>query len=172
MLRAATGESDWQGLAEACVEASIAAGVTLTGAFDDQVAVLRGGAHLTDNRALRVLESFAPPRWHVAIWVPEQVIAKASLRGLDASRLRDYVAVPRSAQQLPEAMTQNGRAFHAFYAAHGLPVSDAPARVALDAGALGAGLSGTGPAVAAIFDEPADLPAVAGGEWLWTRVAR
>ena len=73
------------------------------------------------------------------------------------------------AGRVAEAMTANGRAYHAAYAAAGLAVDDLPVRVALSRGALGAGLSGTGPAVAALFDRRVALPPVAGGTWRWTR---
>lgn len=154
------------------VDASRQAGVTLTGAYDDQVATVRGGCHLTDNATSTLLAAVAVAPWHVAIWVPAASIAKAQVRGLDAT------AAQRGARQaeahvragdIPTAMTANGRTFHALYAAAGLPVNDDPARVALAAGALGAGLSGTGPAVAALFEDAVELPEVPGGTWRWTR---
>lgn len=50
------------------IAACEAAGVTLTGAYDDQVAALRGGCHVTDNRAHRIVASVPVPDWHVAAW--------------------------------------------------------------------------------------------------------
>lgn len=176
LVRAAAGAAD-RVLGDADVErravaASRQAGVTLTGALDDQCAVVRGGAHLTDNRADRVLASPPVEPWAVAIWVPDAAIDKARVAGLDLAGLRDGCAAAADlarAGRLPEAMTANGRCFHAAYKAAGLPVDDAPTRAALAAGALGAGLSGTGPAVAALFTKPVDLPPVPGGTWRWTR---
>lgn len=154
------------------IAASEAAGVTLTGAYDDQVAATRGGCHVTDNRARRVLASVPVPAWQVAVWVPEAHIAKKALRGVATSPiaaelapLADLVRQGRA----PEALTRNGAAFTRLYAAAGLPVTAAPAQAALDAGALGAGLSGTGPAVAALFERQTSLPSVPGGAWTWTR---
>lgn len=153
------------------VAAARLAGVTLTGAYDDQVAVVRGGCHVTDNAALRILASPPAKAWSVAIWIPEASIPKDRVRGVDVSNAaagaREAERLAR-AGRLPEAMTANGRAFHAVYAAAGLPVDGRPAQVALQHGALGAGLSGTGPAVAALFDGPVELPPVAGGTWRWT----
>lgn len=163
---------DWRSVATHAIESSRQAGVTLTGAFDDQVAVLRGGAHLTDNREANILESYAVPDWHIAVWVPQAHIPKSAVAHLDASVLKaqlEPLARRLDVETLPAAMTANGRIFHDFYAAHGLPVDDRPTQVALEAGALGAGLSGTGPAVAAIFRHPTTLAPVAGGEWTWTR---
>ncbi|MGB1585874.1 MAG: shikimate kinase [Thermoplasmatota archaeon] len=171
MLRAAgVPESN---LELACVEASLRAGVTLTGAFDDQVAVLRGGCHLTDNARKRVLAQIFTQPWHVAIWVPERAIDKAQLMDLDATAIEPEILAAEDrllADDVPAALTLNGAAFHRLYQAAGLPVDDAPTRVALEHGALGAGLSGTGPAVAALFDRPVDLPDVPGGTWKWTQV--
>lgn len=157
---------------EVAIAASHAAGVTLTGAFDDQVAVQRGGCHLTDNPARLLLASPAPPPWHVAVWVPIASIPKAALRCLDATVLGREVA-PLADQvrrgDLPGALTRSGAAFTRLYAAAGFPVTSAPAEAALEHGALGAGLSGTGPAVGALFERRTDLPEVPGGTWQWFR---
>lgn len=154
------------------VECSRDAGVTLTGAFDDQVAVTRGGCHVTDNRRLEVVASVAVEPWHVAVWVPAASIPKSRLRDLDATPLAqaaDNVKTLILQGDVAKALTDNGRLFTRFYAAAGLPVSEQPALTALRAGALGAGLSGTGPAVAALFAERVPLEAVAGGTWTWSR---
>lgn len=172
----AVGSASGRTLDDADVEArSVAAarraGVTLTGAFDDQCATVRGGCHVTDNAAQRVLASPKASPWRVAIWVPQAAVPKERVRAVDVSAA---AAGARQAERLardgrlPEAMTANGRAFHAAYTAAGLPVDDRPTQVALQHGALGAGLSGTGPAVAALFDRQVALPAVPGGAWRWT----
>lgn len=174
MLRAATAaagiELDADRLDALAVQAARDAGVTITGALDDQVAVSRGGCHLSDNQEGRVVQSFAVPAWHVAVWVPDKSIQKARVAGVDpgaaAEGARAAEALLRDGD-VPGAMTRNGQAFHALYAAAGLPVTRAPVDVALAAGALGSGLSGTGPAVAAIFEAPAGLAPVAGGRWRW-----
>lgn len=155
------------------IAASLEAKVTLTGAFDDQVAVVRGGCHITDNRARQVLAALEPPARHVALWVPTASIPKARLRGIDATPVRreaEAAAALARRGDVGQAMTTNGAAFHRLYRAAGLPVDDRPTHVALHQGALGAGLSGTGPAVAALFDKPTPLPEVDGGTWHWTQV--
>jgi shikimate kinase len=154
------------------VAASRDAGVTLTGAFDDQAAVTLGGCHLTDNRRDAILQTLAPGPWHVAVWIPDHPLPKTRLQGIDASAVaKDARAAEHLAThgRLAEAMTRNGQAFTRLYLAAGLPIDARAAEVALAHGALGAGLSGTGPAVAALFDEPVTLPEVAGGHWMWTR---
>jgi shikimate kinase len=154
------------------VEASRAACVTITGAFDDQVATVRGGCHVTDNRTQTVVASLRVQPWAVAVWVADAAIPKARILGVDASPARaqcqEAERLARSGK-VPEAMTANGRAFTRLYAGLGLPIDGSPAEAALRAGALGAGLSGTGPSVAALFDRPTEIPAVPGGTWTWTR---
>ncbi len=155
-----------------CIDAAIAAGVTLTGAFDDQIAVARGGCHVTDNRQRSILATIPVEPLHVAIWVPFEAIPKSVVKHVDASSIAAPINAALEhalAGDLGAAITANGAAFHELYRAAGLPVTDAPVRVALQHGALGAGLSGTGPAVAALFEEDLDLPSVPGGQWHWTR---
>lgn len=155
------------------VEASRQASVTLTGAFDDQTAVVRGGCHLTDNAASTVLESLAVEPWTVAIWIPEVAIAKSDVAGIatdPVAPLIEAAEVLLRMGDLPGAMTANGAAFLRLYQAAGLPVTDAPVDAAVAAGALGAGLSGTGPAVAALFEPGSspDIEEVPGGSWIIT----
>lgn len=159
-------------VAREAVLASRDAGVTLTGAFDDQCAVTMGGCHLTDNGAQRVLASVAVQPWWVALWVPEAMITKGEAARAYTAGIRDEVApLAELVRQgrIGEALTRNGRAFTRAYLEAGLPVSARPSEVALQAGALGAGLSGTGPAVAALFARRVALPEVAGGVWRWCR---
>ena len=165
-------QADHEEVERLAVAACRRAGVTLTGALDDQTASVRGGCHLVDNRQGKRLAALETSPWQVAIWVPERAVEKAQVASLDLSALRDDLDAAADlarAGRLAEAMTANGRAFHAAYAAAGLPVDDLPARVALSRGAMGAGLSGTGPAVGALFTRRVELPPVVGGTWLWTR---
>ena len=172
--RAGGDESPPGELEKDAVAASRDAGVTLTGAFDDQVAVLRGGCHLADNRRAAVVRTLPVPRWHVAVWVPDVAIPKERVRDVATDAVRrdaERLAAELRPETVPSTMTKNGELFLRLYRAAGLPVDARPVEVALAAGALGAGLSGTGPAVAALFDSPTRLPAVPGGSWAWTRVA-
>lgn len=153
------------------VQASRDAGVTLTGAYDDQVAVVRGGCHVTDNARQRIVRTVSVPPWQVALWIPQAAVAKSTLRGLDltAAQSGAQAAVDLAlAGDVAGAMTRNSQAYVPVYRAAGFPVDERPIDVALRAGALGAGLSGTGPAVAALFAKPVALAAVPGGTWHWT----
>lgn len=169
---AAGSEIDIDELDTTAVRSAKDAGVTLTGAYDDQVAVSRGGCHVTDNAMRRVLRRIDTPSWHVAVWVPEAEIPKNRVAHIDPAHIRKDVeraAKAAMAGDVAAALRDNGRAFLDLYSVAGLPVSDLPVRVAYENGATSAGLSGTGPAVAALFEHPVDLPAVPGGQWSWHR---
>jgi shikimate kinase len=178
ILRAAARASDKDlpnpRLVALCIQACRKAGVTLTGALDDQMAAIHGGCHLTNNSADKVLQRLPVPAVHVAIWVPRAGIAKEALRNLNVKSIEGEVraaAKLAEAGELGQAMTVNGAAYTHLYSQAGLPVSHEPTAVALAAGALGAGLSGTGPAVAALFSHRVPLASVAGGTWHWSEAA-
>ncbi|MCE5261856.1 MAG: shikimate kinase [Euryarchaeota archaeon] len=132
-------------------DVSVRAGVSVTGAMDDAAASLLGGVVLTDNHARALLrrERFGlAPR--AVIGVPERMVRKAGLP-------RERIALHRPLVEEAFRMAWNGEYAKAMYlnslcygAALGLDL-ELPLR-ALAAGALGAGISGTGPAVAAFVD--------------------
>lgn len=161
-------------LAREAVAVARRAGTTLTGAFDDQMAVLLGGCRFTDNLAMRDLGPVPVPAVHVAVWVPEAALPKPRLAGLDPSPILEEV---RAAEALlrrghvAEAMTRSGAAWARLTHGAGAmaPGTQAATAAAMAAGAMGAGMSGCGPAVAALFEDRVDLPDVAGGAWRWTR---
>ncbi|MEM1659130.1 MAG: shikimate kinase [Candidatus Jordarchaeales archaeon] len=131
------------------VEAAIAAGVTVTGAFDDACASYFGGVVVTDNvkRSILRMEPFTE-EFKVVILVPPTKIRK---REINLRRVKSLSGIVEVALELAmrgdylKAMTLNGLAYSASL---GLS-SDAAVR-ALEAGAAAAGLSGTGPAVIAL----------------------
>lgn len=130
-------------------ETSIRAGVSVTGAMDDAAASLLGGVVFTDNLARVLLKregwTMCP---RAVINVPERMIRKA---GLPRERIALYRPVVETAFQMAweghyaEAMCLNSLCYGA---ALGLD-QELPMK-AMMAGALGAGISGTGPAVAAL----------------------
>lgn len=132
--------------------ASIAAGVSVTGAIDDAASCLLGGANFTDSSSMRV-ESSAPigRNLPVVINVPPGRSRRASV---GVGYVRKFSGVARSIFSLGregkawKAMTLNGLLYCSIY---GYSPSDAIQ--AIQAGALGAGLSGTGPSIAAVFDD-------------------
>lgn len=133
------------------VEAAVLAGVTITGAFDDASACFRGGLVITDNARKELLHrSEVREDLMAVLHVPEQRIAKSSLGQVDwksaAPRSLEALALAEKGQWM-EALRVNGEAIAAL-----LGLSQEPARAALEAGALTAGLTGTGPATAAVCE--------------------
>ncbi|MEM4497748.1 MAG: shikimate kinase [Nitrososphaerota archaeon] len=131
------------------VEASIRAGVTITGAYDDAYTCFFGGINITDNASKKVLlRKMAPGDVMVLIAVPERKIYTGSV---DVERLRAVKDVCLKAAKLAlqekfwDAMIVNGLAI-----ASALDLDPSPILDAVRAGALAAGVSGTGPAIAAI----------------------
>ncbi len=150
---AALGEEpDDDALLRIGVESSLECGISLTGAYDDSYASYHGGAVLTDNLHRRVEKVLKiPEKLRIIILVPNR---KTHTGELDRSRfepIRRIVEVAyREARtgNVWDALTINGLAYSPI-----LQVDQAPVMAALGAGALGAGLSGKGPAVVAVAEE-------------------
>lgn len=141
------------------VSASLASQVSQTGALDDAASCLLGGANFADNLGRRVLSSrrLGSPLT-VLVRIPPE---KSRRRTVDLDSVRKYSAVADYLFRLGQggkiwnAMTLNGVLYSTIYGYNHIP-----SIMALQAGALGSGLSGTGPAVAAVFGdqgEPAQL---------------
>ena len=134
------------------VEASVESGVSLTGAYDDSFASYHGGAVLTDNdrkKAERILT--VPQDIRILILVPPRKTQTGQLdrtRFSPIRRISELAYSEASNGHLWDAITLNGLAVASI-----LGEDPRPALSAIEAGALGAGLSGKGPAVAAIVDE-------------------
>ena len=131
------------------IEAAIDAGVTITGAFDDASASLDGGVVVTDNRQRLVLHREAVgDGLRAVLLVPARKTPTASVRdlpyGVYAQLALHAHALARKGDWM-RAMTLNGLYCAALY-----DVPPTWSRDALAAGALGAGVSGTGPAFAAV----------------------
>jgi shikimate kinase len=125
-------------------------GVTITGALDDALASMLGGVVVTDNKEMKILKR-EELHCDVMLLVPEKrlfskdtdvgrsrLIAPLAELGFELSMRGDYT----------RAMTLNG---FAYCGALGLPTE--PMLMALEAGAEGVSLSGTGPAYAALISE-------------------
>lgn len=127
-------------------------GVTITGALDDALASMLGGVVVTDNREMRLLkrEEF-DSNADVVLLVPDR---KLFSKDTDVKRSRLIAPLAEVAFDLAmegdycRAMMLNG---FAYCGALGLPAE--PMLRALEAGALGVSLSGTGPSYAALIDE-------------------
>ena len=117
-----------------------------------------GGLCITDNRERRLLARLeVEDDLTAVVLVPARKVRKKDVKALPYAAVAPLAARAHAlalAKEWPEAMTLNGLAYGAIYGE-----DPAPAVAALAAGALGAGLSGTGPAVAAVAHE-ADVKAV------------
>jgi shikimate kinase len=139
------------------VDGAIDAKVTVTGAFDDACASYFGGGVVTDNLKRRIVKRFEMAEdLAVLFYVPAK---KAYTVSSDVDRMKGVASLVKIAYK--EALKGN---YWAALTLNGLIYSSAlgydpsTAKDALVAGALAAGLSGTGPAVTAIVpDEKIDL---------------
>jgi len=133
-------------------EASIRSRTSITGALDDAAACMLGGVVVTDNLARKIfLHEKLGENLAAVIYVPPGRTYTREFRRELLTPIRELVEEAHRLalnRQYWKAMTLNGL-LHS--AALGLPT--APAIEALKAGALAAGLSGTGPAVAAVCRE-------------------
>ncbi len=139
-------------LVNLAVDASIEAGVSLTGAYDDSYASYHGGAVLTDNFHRKIEKIMEIPHGiRILILVPPR---KTHTETLDKDKFRsirkimDIAYREASSGRLWEALTLSGLAVSAV-----LDEDPKPALSALEAGALAAGLSGKGPATVAVVEE-------------------
>jgi len=140
------------------VDAALDAGVTITGAFDDACASFLGGVVVTDNISRKLVAvDRLPEGLSAVIRVPDRSITKPSLRGTDFGSIR---------AQVDEAFRLALRgdyyaAIEANSAAYAplLGIDETPAIRARAAGAVAAGITGTGPAIIALA-KPARIDAV------------
>lgn len=155
----ALGESmEDEALLATVAEASQRSGVSITGAIDDAAACMLGGVVLTDNLGRRILKrDTVEDELLVAVLVPEQRIYTRGFRKELLAPIRDLVMEAFKIAERREywkAMTLNGLLHAAALNLSPLPIIDA-----ISAGALGAGVSGTGPAIAAVAP-PSSIKAV------------
>jgi len=131
------------------VEASFRAGVTLTGAYDDACASYFGGLIVTDNSRQRILKRFKPKEhYRVLIHVPYR---KKYTSQVSRASLRKFRLFVRFAHR--EAMSGNywnSMTLNGLVYSKALGYDTKSVKAALHNGAVAAGLTGKGPAVAAI----------------------
>jgi shikimate kinase len=141
-------------VAQISAHASIVAGVSATGAFDDALAGLSTGIVVTDNARGELLRSIPlDATLGVALYVP--TASHAPSPGLRAEFEREAVASSHAIRAAidgdwPTAMTRNSELVERV-----MGYDYARARAALrEAGAVGCGVSGLGPALAAVAPSP------------------
>ena len=122
--------------------------VTVTGSFDDACGCHLGGFVITDNVDNIILFRDTIEEYDVLIHVPEKKIRKTNLPLEELRTLSpQMIDVIRLAKTDPlKAMTENGRLISSVS-----DVDNSVAELAMKNGALGAGMSGSGPAIAIVL---------------------
>jgi shikimate kinase len=152
------------------VEASMRAGVTLTGAFDDACASMLGGLQVTDNHQRQIMRSFELEPLSVVFLIPE---GKRYSGKVDASRIRAYARTSLLAFEdvlagrYWQAMLLNG-----LLMAHAFGIDPSPIVTAIKNGALSAGICGKGPSICAISKREDEGGVVDGWSDLSLRIIR
>jgi shikimate kinase len=130
------------------VEAALEAGVTVTGAFDDACASFFGGIVVTDNSTNTLLQR-VEHRSEVMIFVPDRQVFSSSTDVLRSRTIAPWVEMAYDLAvrgEYEKAMTLNG-----FLYCGALGFDPQPIMLALECGAAGASLSGTGPSYVALM---------------------
>ncbi len=151
------------------VECAVACHVTITGAFDDACGCHLGGLVVTRNAERELIARKELPKYDVLIWSPKERITKDKV---DASAYRErkeqFEDFARKVEEDPlSVLTRNGAAVAGITG-----IDNSIAEEAVAKGALAAGVSGTGPAVA-IVCEPGkgdELAKMMGYEFIRCRV--
>lgn len=144
------GIKDEEVLRLSCL-ASLEAGVSITGAFDDASASFLGGITLADNSKMELLR-----RWEVDEGLTV-IIAHSGILRKEEVKVDSYRLLSKLGKLLAE-MVEEGRFFEAM-TINGMLTAVAQgydqslAYEAMAAGALAAGVTGTGPAVAVVTKE-------------------
>ncbi|MGB9728302.1 MAG: shikimate kinase [Thermoprotei archaeon] len=134
------------------IKAAINAGVTITGAFDDACASMFGGIHVTDNRSFKILSSYDIEEMKVVILVPSYHTPKSLIDKDAFKKIGNLMQIPINLalkKQWLDALTLNG-----LLVSLPLKIDLAPIWDALRSGAKAAGITGTGPGIVSVTDEP------------------
>jgi shikimate kinase len=133
------------------VDASLEAGVTITGAFDDASASYFGGLTITNNSERKILKMRDMNQQIILVYMPNRCSPTAQS---DVERMKLIAPQVKLAFKealhgdIYNAMTLNGLLYCASLGFNPVMALDA-----LDAGAIAAGLSGTGPSFVAITSQ-------------------
>jgi shikimate kinase len=133
------------------IDASLEAGVTITGAFDDASASYFGGLTITNNIERKILKMRDMNQQIILVYMPNRCSPTAKS---DVGRMKLIAPQVKLAFKealhgdIYSAMTLNGLLYCAS-----LEFNPVMALDALEAGATAAGLSGTGPSFVAITSE-------------------
>ena len=133
------------------IDASLDAGVTITGSFDDATASYFGGVVVTDNKNREFIIKDKMDEYPILIYMPDY---HSKSGDSDANRMRLLAPLVETAYDFAcnkdyfKALTLNGLLYSAT-----LGFDSAIAVDALSAGAIASGLSGTGSSFVAVVNE-------------------
>ncbi len=133
------------------IDASLEAGVTITGAFDDASASFFGGLTITHNPKREILHSRQMEEQNILIYMPNRKSPTAQSNVARMKLLAPWVKLAFQEAlrgNIYHALTLNG-----FLYSAALNFNAEIALDALDSGALAAGLSGTGPSFVAVVPD-------------------
>jgi shikimate kinase len=155
------------------VDASLEAGVTITGAFDDASASFYGGYTVTNNVNRKILKMDKLDEQNILVFMPNRksLTAQSDVRRMKLISPQVKLAFQEALKgNLYDALTLNGILYCAS-----LGFNPNMALDAIDAGAKAAGLSGTGPSFVAVsgdkeLDNIADVWSSYPGEIIRTEV--
>jgi shikimate kinase len=132
------------------IDASLKAGVTITGAFDDATASYFGGITVTNNIKREIIIKEKMENYNILIYMPDTISLTAESNVEKMRLLSPLVEIAFDLARKKEyfkALTLNGLLYSVSLGFDTEIVMDA-----LDNGALASGLSGTGSAIVAITD--------------------
>ncbi len=142
---------DDSGILNLAVDSSLEAGVTVTGAFDDASASYFGGISITNNFKREIIRNEKWNMQNILIYMPDK---KSPTANADVARMKLLAPWVKLAFKevlkgnIHHALTLNGLLY-----CSALRFDPDIALDALEAGAVAAGLSGTGPSFVAITDD-------------------
>lgn len=145
-----TGLDD-AGILNMAVDSSLEAGVTITGAFDDASASYYGGISVTNNLKREIIKREKWEGQNILIYMPDK---KSPTADADVARMKLLAPWVKLAFRevldgdIYHALTLNGLLY-----CSALHFNPDIALDALEAGAIAAGLSGTGPSFVAISND-------------------
>ncbi|MBP6021095.1 MAG: shikimate kinase [Candidatus Methanomethylophilaceae archaeon] len=125
------------------------AGVTVTGSFDDACGCHFGGLVITDNAKNSIIFQDDIGDYDVILHVPEKKIRKSAI---DRKSFDRYRSAMESAIGIADTYPFNAMVINGRIIAESSGLDNSVAEDALSKGALAAGVTGSGPAVAVIVE--------------------
>lgn len=144
---------DEMGIVNLAVDSSLQAGVTITGAFDDASASYLGGLTITNNLERKIIRREKwneDDRHNILIYMPDK---KSLTMDADVARMKLLAPwVKLAFKEVLKGNVHHALTLNGFLYCSALHFNPDIALDALEAGAVAAGLSGTGPSFVAIGD--------------------